>query len=62
MPTFAPEIKVENVEDGDVYNNHSTYHEGDAGLDLFILSLFADIYLDLHNFIPLQCLVIQLKE
>ena len=31
------EIKVENVEDGDVYNNHSTYHEGDAGLDLFIL-------------------------
>ena len=31
------EIKVVDVENNDIYKNHSTYHEGDAGLDLFIV-------------------------
>ena len=29
-------IKVENQETKKIYENHKTYHEGDAGLDLFI--------------------------
>ena len=39
-----------DVEDGDVYNNHSTYHEGDAGLDLFILKREVII----HNYIGIS--------
>lgn len=31
------ELKIENKEDEDVYKNHTTYHKGDAGLDLFIM-------------------------
>jgi len=31
------EIKVVDVEDINIYKNHSTFHEGDAGLDLFIV-------------------------
>jgi len=30
-------INVVNPENREVYSNHSTFHEGDAGLDLFIL-------------------------
>jgi len=31
-------IKVVNPEDEDLYKNHGTYHEGDSGLDLFIVN------------------------
>ena len=31
------EIKVVNIEDINIYKNHSTFHEGDSGLDLFIV-------------------------
>lgn len=36
MKTFL--LKVERNSDKDFYENHSTYHEGDSGLDLFIVN------------------------
>ena len=36
MNTTLLKIKSMNVELDDLYKNHSTFHDGDCGIDLFI--------------------------
>lgn len=44
-------IKVVDNDAVDMYRNHSTFHEGDSGLDLFIIK---DIVVGPHNTVPVD--------